>query len=133
MTKNPCRVSSNTLTNALQGRMFICCCYCPPIKTGFCDEFNTIIDLVKQFNNYQYMFILGDLSTDSKTNNNDKLIQLCLEDNLQYLINEPTRITATISCADFKVHNKEPRHNQLLQPVNGVRTAEDFFAPKDWL
>ena len=41
------------------------------------------------------MFVLGDLNADPKTNNGNKLIQLCLEHNLQYLINEPTRITAT--------------------------------------
>ena len=41
------------------------------------------------------MFVRGDLNADPKTNNGNKLIQLCLEQNLQYLINEPTRITAT--------------------------------------
>ena len=79
----------------LQGKIMICCCYRPPNKTDFWDEFDTVIDQVKQSDNYRYMFVLGDLNADPKTNNGNKLIQLCLEHNLQYLINEPTRITAT--------------------------------------
>ena len=64
----------------------ICCCYRPPNKTDFWDEFDTVIDQVKQSNNYRYMFILGDLNADPKTNNGNKLIQLCLEHNLNYNI-----------------------------------------------
>ena len=79
----------------LQGKIMICCCYHPPNKTDFWDEFDTVIDQVKQSDNYGYMFVLDDLNADPKTNNGNKLIQLCLEHNLQYLINEPTRITAT--------------------------------------
>ena len=41
------------------------------------------------------MFVLGDLNADLKTCNGNKLTQLCYEHNLQYLVNEPTRITTT--------------------------------------
>ena len=79
----------------IQGKVLLCCCYRPPNRTDFWDDFDAIIDLVKQSNTYQYMFILGDLNADISTTSGNKLKRLCLDHNLQYMINEPTRITSS--------------------------------------
>ena len=79
----------------IQGKVLLCCCYRPPNRTDFWDDFDTIIDLVKQSNTYQYMFILGDLNADLSTTSGNKLKRLCLDHNLQYMINEPTRIPSS--------------------------------------
>ena len=92
----------------LQAKIMTCCCHRPPNKTDFWDEFDTVKDQVKQSNNYQYLFILGDLNADPKTNNGNTLTQLCLEHNLQYLINEPTKITATSQTILNKVLTNAP-------------------------
>ena len=60
-----------------------------------CDEFDVIIDHVKQSNIYQYIFILRHLNADLSTTSGNKLKRLCLDHNLQHMINEPTRITSS--------------------------------------
>ena len=79
----------------VQGKVLLCSCYRPPNRTDFWDDFDAIIDLVKQSNIYQYMFILGDLNADLNTTSGNKLKRLCLDHNLQYMINEPTRIRSS--------------------------------------
>jgi hypothetical protein len=80
---------------SIEGKILICCCYRPPDKNEFWTEFDSMIENIKQANSYKYIFILGDLNADFNTTNGHKLIQLCTNNNLQFLINEPTRITAT--------------------------------------
>ena len=79
----------------IQGKVLLCCCHRPPNRTDFWDEFDVIIGHVKQSNTYHYMFILVDLNADLSTTSGNKLKWLCLDHNLQYMINEPTRITSS--------------------------------------
>jgi len=76
-----------------QGKILLCSCYRPPDKTDFWDKFDSLIDDIKETNAYKYLFFLGDLNSNFNTTNGNKLSQLCLDQNLKYLINEPTRIT----------------------------------------
>ena len=60
----------------IEGKILVCCCYRPPNPADFWDEFEGMIDHVKQANVASYMYILGDLNADLKTWNVNKLIQL---------------------------------------------------------
>ena len=81
--------------NTIEGKILIGSCYRPPDKNDFWAALDTVIDNIKQSNVFKYMFILGDLNADFNTNNGRKLIKLCNDQNLQYLIDEPTRVTST--------------------------------------
>jgi hypothetical protein len=81
--------------NTIEGKILLCSCYRPPDKNEFWLAMDTVIDNIKQSNTYKYIFLLGDLNADLKTCNGTKLLHFCNEHNLQYLITEPTRLTAT--------------------------------------
>ena len=83
----------------IEGKISVCC-YRPPNRADFRDEFDVMINNIKQANVAFYMFILGDLNADLKTCNGNKPTQLCYEHNLQYLVNEPTRITTSQTILD---------------------------------
>ena len=80
--------------NTIEGKVLFCCCYRPPDRNDFWMDFDNTLENIKQSNNYKYMFILGDLNADFNSSNGRKLLQLCNDNNLHYLVNEPTRITA---------------------------------------
>jgi hypothetical protein len=78
--------------NSIQGKILICCCYRPPDRRVFWDDFSGCLDEVKndQINN---VFVLGDLNADFNTANGRKLNYMCQMQNMTCLIKEPTRIT----------------------------------------
>ena len=80
--------------NTIQGKILVCCCYRPPDRRDFWDEFYNCLDEVKtdKVNN---VFVLGDLNADFHTANGRKLEYLCKMQNMKCLIWEPTRITNT--------------------------------------
>ena len=78
-----------------EGKILICNCYRPPDRNDFWDSFDLMIDTVKQANTYKYIFILGDINADLNSQQGNKLRQFCISNNLDFLIKEPTRITAT--------------------------------------
>ena len=78
----------------IEGKVLLCCCYRPPDQGAFWDLFNTVLDDVKS-DGSKYMFILGDINADPNTANGRKLHQLCMEQNLDCMVKEPTRITNT--------------------------------------
>ena len=84
----------------IEGKIVVCYCYIPPNQAEFWDEFDVVIDHVKQVNVSSYMFILRDMNVDLKTSNGNKLTYLCFEHNLQFLANEPTRITTSQTILD---------------------------------
>ena len=57
----------------IQRKVLLCSCYRPPNRTDFWDDFDAIVDHVKQSNTYQYMFILGDLNVDLSSTSGNKL------------------------------------------------------------
>ena len=80
--------------HTLEGKILLCCCYRPPDQNNFWDKITKVIDDIKS-DQYKYIFLLGDINADFHTLNGRKLTQMCLEQNLQCLIHEPTRITET--------------------------------------
>lgn len=81
--------------HTVQGKILVCSCYRPPNNGEFWQIFDTILDDIKLSDEYRYLYVLGDLNADLGTNNGKKMLQICNEQNLQYLISEPTRITPT--------------------------------------
>ena len=91
-------LSSEKTEFAIEGKFLICCCYRPPDRNDFWDEFQNSLDEVKQ-DQAKNIFVLGDLNADLPTANGRKLKHMCQANNMLYLINEPTRIarnTATV-------------------------------------
>jgi hypothetical protein len=80
--------------NTIEGKVLICCCYRPPNDSTFWDEIQLVLDDVKT-DKVKYIYILGDINADFNTPNGRKLNMLCVNNNLQRLINEQTRITAS--------------------------------------
>jgi len=78
-----------------EGKILLSSCYRPPDRNDFWTEFDSTLENIKQTNRFNYMFILGDLNADFNSRNGNNLIQLCSNNNFQYLVQEPTRITAT--------------------------------------
>ena len=77
-----------------EGKILICNVYRPPDNNEFWDTFNIVIDNIKQSGRYMYMYITGDLNADFNTQQGNKLKQFCISNNFDYLVHEPTRITA---------------------------------------
>ena len=78
--------------NSIEGKVLLCCCYRPPDKVDFWNDLSDVLNEVKN-DQIRNLFILGDLNADFKTANGHKLSQLCISQNLHYLVKEPTRIT----------------------------------------
>ena len=89
-----------------EGKLLLCNVYRPPNSDCFWTHFANNIDHVKSLKTGTQIIILGDLNADFATLNGRKLIEICLEYNLQCHINEPTRITQnTSSCLDQIISN----------------------------
>ena len=91
----------------LQGNILVCCCYRPPDKSDFWEEFSDTLNIVKS-DQFGRIFILGDLNADFNTVNGRKLKQLCQLQNLKHMISEPTRITAKTSSILDQVLTNSP-------------------------
>jgi len=52
--------------------------------------------------------LLGDLSADFNTINGKKVIDLCNRQNLEFLINEPTRITSSSATILYQIITNVP-------------------------
>ncbi len=79
--------------NSIKGKILICCCYRPPNDQDFWNNFDEVLNDIKG-DIKGSLFVLGDINADFNTSNGHKLTQLCSSQNLDHLINEPTRITS---------------------------------------
>ena len=87
--------------NTIDGKMLIGIAYRPPQDNEFWNHLDENIEFIKSNSTIQYMMLIGDMNADHGTPNGRKLAQLCINQNLQIHIMEPTRITATSSsCLD---------------------------------
>ena len=88
--------------NTKEGKLMICNCYRPPNYGNFWGYLSTNIEDVKSGNpNVKYFILLGDFNADFASVNGRHLLDICSVYNLQCLVNEPTRITATTeTCLD---------------------------------
>ena len=88
--------------NTVEGKLLLNVTYRPPDFNEFWDVFDINLETVKQANpSVKYYAIFGDLNGDFNTVDGRKLKDLCVSHHFHYLINEPTRITATTStCLD---------------------------------
>ena len=91
----------------LQGKILICCCYRPPDKSDFWEEFSDTLNTIKN-DLFGRIFILGDLNADFSTANGRKLKQMCHLQNLKCMISEPTRITSSSSSTLDQVLTNSP-------------------------
>ena len=101
--------------NTAEGKLLMCVAYRPPDFDEFWDLFDYNLEQTKLANpRIKYFLIMGDLNGDFTTKNGTSLKDLCVAHNLNYLINEPTRITP----------NKQSVLDQILVNMpNFVRNA----------
>ena len=103
--------------NTIQGKVLICCCYRPPTDIEFWNNFDGIMEDAKA-RQARYIVVLGDLNADFKTPNGNKLKELCFIHNLNCLVNEPTRITATSATVLDQIMTNAPNfvHSVCISP-----------------
>ena len=80
-----------------------------------------MIDHVKQANVASYMSILAELNADLKTNNGNKLTQLCFEHNVHYLVHAPKKIITTFQIILDQILTNAPKfvsHESFLRPLS---------------
>lgn len=70
-------------------------------------ELDNVLDNIKS-DGYKNIFLLGDLSADFNTINGKKVIDLCNRQNLEFLINEPTRITSSSATILYQIITNVP-------------------------
>ena len=109
--------------NSLEGKVLICACYRPPHNNDFWTDLSGVLDEVKE-DEVRTTLIFGDLNADMKTGNGRKMIQLCDRENLQYLINEPTRITDTTATILDQILVNCPNFVQRVEVFPPVSTND---------
>lgn len=106
--------------NSIDGKVLFCCCYRPPDYANFWTEFDTVIDIVKG-DVIRNIFILGDLNADFRTVNGRKLQNMTLQQNFEYLVTEPTRITDRTATVLDQILTNAPnfvRKVEVMAPVS---------------
>ena len=89
-----------------KGTFIIGICYRAPTNNDFFSRLEESIENIKSEIDNCNLIIIGDMNADPRTPNGKKLSALCMENNLETLINEPTRITDTSSsCLDQIISN----------------------------
>ena len=109
--------------NSSQGKFLICCAYRPPTDTEFWDRFSSVLDDVKS-DFTSNVLILGDLNADFNTANGKKMKELCISQNCQYLINQPTRITATTSTVLDQIITNSPAFIESVSVGQPLATSD---------
>ena len=112
--------------NTIEGKVLFCSIYRPPDKTGgpppleFWDNLDQVLDDIKS-SSIKYIYLLGDLNADFNTVNGQRLAQLCIRQNLECLIEEPTRITPTSATILDQIITNAPnfvRNTEVSAPVS---------------
>jgi hypothetical protein len=109
--------------NTIEGKILLCCCYRPPDKIEFWDKFTSVVDDIKA-DQVKYMFILGDINADFRTANGKRLVQMCTQQNLQYMINEPTRITESTSTTLDQIITNAPNFVSSITVTPPISTND---------
>ena len=123
-----------------EGKILICTVYRPPTFNDFWEQFDTNLDTVKaSYSDIKYFLVLGDMNADFADVNGKRLKDLCYANNLQILINEPTRFTETKqSCLDQILTNMPNfvKSTSVIPPLSTndhctVSIELNFKLPKD--
>ena len=109
--------------NTIEGKVLVCSCYRPPDKGSFWNDFETVLDEIKQ-DQVNNTIILGDLNADFNADNGPKLIQFCNAQNLHYLVTEPTRITNTTSTILDQILTNAPSFLTKIEVTPPVSTND---------
>jgi len=130
--------------NSVEGKCLIGCVYRPPDRvdrlssTEFWELLDEVVDDIKTTRN-GYIYVLGDLNADLGSINGQRLKSFCAVQNLKYLIEEPTRVTATTATVLDQILTNAPNFvnsTDILAPVSTndhctVAVKLNFRIPKE--
>ena len=109
--------------NSKQGKFLICSVYRPPTNNEFWEHFSSVIDDIKQIHTSNIV-IIGDLNADLNSGQGEKLRNLCLLQNMLFLVEEPTHITTHSATVLDQILTNAPVFIEQVNVSDPISTSD---------